>query len=89
MLLILTLCQNMLNHIGSTVKLGSDKPRTREGICEFITLPSTGIRSSSLTSKHGIPDRVDLQAGVVGVDEFPVISPLLLDKEFSDFVKGC
>ena len=84
-LLVLPLCRHMLDFVGGTVQFGSDKPWTGEGIDKFINLPLPSVGSSCATSKNGVAERINLRVGLPCVDEFPMISPLFVDKEGSNF----
>ncbi len=85
MLLVLLLCCHMLDFVGGIVQFGSDKPWTGEGIEKFINLPVPSVGSGCVTSKNGVADGIYLRVRSSCVDEFPMISPLLVDKEGSNF----
>jgi hypothetical protein len=84
-LLVLPLCRHMLNFVGGTVQFGSDEPWTGEGIDKFINLSAPSVGSGCATSKNGVADRINLRVGLSCVDEFPMISPLFVNKEGSNF----
>ena len=85
MLLVLPLCRHMLDFVGGTVQFGSDKPWTGEGIDKFINLPAPSVGSGCAMSKNSVADAINLRVGLSCVDEFPMISPLFVNKEGSDF----
>ena len=88
MLLVLPLCRHMLNFVGGTVQFGSDEPWTGEGIDKFINLPAPSVGSGCASRKQGVADGVDFRVGSTCVDEFPMISPLFVNKEGSN-LSGC
>ena len=83
MFLLSLLCRNVLNFVECTVKFGSDKLWTCEGIGEFINLPASSIRSGCATSKNSVTDRVKLRIRASCIDEFTMISSLFIDKKSS------
>ena len=84
LLLVLPLRRHMLNFVGGTIQFGSDKPWTGEGIDKFINLPAPSVGSGCATSKNGVADEVNLRVGSSCVYNFPMISPLFVNKEGSN-----
>ena len=84
-LLLLLLCRHMLDFVGGTIQFSSDKPWTGEGIDKFINLPAPSVGSGCAMSKNSVADAINLRVGLSCVDEFPMISPLFVNKEGSDF----
>ncbi len=72
----------MLDFVGGTVQLGSDKPWTwtGEGIDKFINLPASSDGLGCAMSYNGVADGVNLRVGSSCVDEFPMISQLFINK---------
>ncbi len=85
MLLVIPFCHHMLDFVGGTVQFDSDKPSTGEGIDKFINLPAPSVGSGCATSKNRVTDGINLRVGLLCVDEFPMISPLFVNKEGSNF----
>jgi hypothetical protein len=84
-LLVLPLRHHMLNFVRGTVQFGSDKPWTSEEIDKCINLPAPSVRSDCATSKNGVVDGINIRVGSSCVDEFPMICPLFVNKEGSNF----
>ena len=57
-LLVLLLCCHMLDFVGGTVQLGSDKPWTwtGEGIDKFINLPASSDGLGCVMSYNGVAE---------------------------------
>ena len=53
---------------------------------EFINLAVLGIGSSGAPSKNDVANRINVRVRAVGIDEFPMPTTLLLDKELGDIM---
>ena len=84
MLLVLALCQNLLDFVGCTIKFGSDEPWTCEGIDKLINLAAPGVRSGCSTSKNDVTNRVDLRVWLTCIYKFTMICSLFHKEEGSN-----
>ena len=50
----------------------------------FINLPAPCVGLGRATSKNDVADGINLRVGSLCVDEFPMISPLFVNKEGSN-----
>jgi hypothetical protein len=66
----------------------NDPPWAREGVSKLVDLTSRHIRANSLTSKGNVTNRIDYRIGPTRVDQFAVVSTLLLNQQTSNFLES-
>jgi hypothetical protein len=75
----------VLDLVGGTMEFGNDSPWARGRVSKLVNLTLCCIQTNSLTRKDNVADRIDLRIGSTQVDEFAVVSTLLLNQQTSIF----
>ncbi len=88
MLLVSGFGSAVLDLVRGAMEFGNDPPWTREGVRELVNLSLCRIRANSSMSEIDVANGADFWIRLMQVDQFAVVSTLLLNQKTCGFSEG-